>query len=389
MKAHILLFLAALLSICCERGLSDRFPYHAPEFIGDGLEVGTLGEVGLDTQMILNAAGRIMQGKYKEVHSMLIYKDGKLVFEEYYPGHQYQWDGPAYHGRSVEWNRDMMHTIMSCSKSFTSACIGIAVQEGFIEDVHQSIFDYLPDHQHLSSAEKSKITIEHLLTMTSGLKWNEWGAPHGTSANDIDRIYFECSENPIGCVLELPMVAEPGREFTYNGGGILILGEILKNASGLRIDEFAMKYLFEPLGIDSASWYEFDNGSIACEGSLYLKPRDMLKFGICYLNQGQWNGKQIIPGEWVEKSRVPYGNNTGIRIPIDDSGKNGYSYTWWTNELSKSREELDIFKANGWGGQSITVIPDKNMVVVFTGGNYAVRDKLHEILERYILPASS
>ena len=388
MKAYLFLFLFSLLNISCQNNLSDQFPYNPPENINDGLEVGTLAEVGLDSQLILNAVGRIKHGKYKEVHSMLIYKDEKLVFEEYYPGFQFQWDGPGYHGEYVQWDRDRMHSAMSCSKSFTSACVGIAVEKGFIEDVHQSIFDYLPDHQHLNTAGKDAITIEHLLTMTSGLKWNEWSSAHGTSANDIDRIYFECSEDPVSCILGLPLVSEPGKKFTYNGGGIIVLGEIIKNASGMAFDDFSLKYLFEPLGIDSASWFQFDNGSIASEGSLYLTSRDMLKFGITYLNSGVWDDEQIVSEDWVEKSRVPFGNNTGIRIPIDDSGKNGYSYTWWTNELAHSREDVDIFSASGWGGQSITVIPDMNMVVVFTGGNYTGKKKLHEILERFVLPAS-
>jgi CubicO group peptidase (beta-lactamase class C family) len=183
-------------------------------------------------------------------------------------------------------------------------------------------------------------------------------------------------------------VNKPGKKFTYHGGGIIVLGEILKNASGLNMDEFSMNYLFEPLGIDSSTWYQFDNGSIACDGSLNIKPRDMLKFGITYLNNGAWQGEQVVAQKWVEKSRLPYGNNKGIRIPICDSGKNGYSYTWWTNDLSHSGRTVDIYSASGWGGQSITVIPEENMVVVFTGGNYAVRKKLHEILERYIYPSS-
>jgi CubicO group peptidase (beta-lactamase class C family) len=387
MKALIIIMLASFLNLGCDPDLSDQFSYESPECINDGLEVGTLSEVGLDTLMILKIVRRIKQGKYKEVHSMLIYKDGKLVFEEYYSGHAYQWDGPGHHGAYVHWDRDMMHGTMSCSKSFTSACIGIALEKGFIEDVHQSIFEYLPDHQHLNSPQKGNITIEHLLTMTSGLQWNEWG-PHGTSANDIDRIYFDCSDDPLSCILEKPMVGKPGETFTYNGGGMIVLGEILKNASGIRMDSFAMRYLFEPLRIDSASWYVFDNGSIGCEGSLYLKPRDMLKLGITYLNEGKWNGDQVISTDWVEKSSISYGNNTGIRIPIDDSGKNGYSYSWWTNALSHSGETAKTYAATGWGGQAITVIPDKNMVVVFTGGNYTGRKRLHEILERFIFPAS-
>jgi CubicO group peptidase (beta-lactamase class C family) len=386
MKAVISVILFSVLNISCGNHHPCDNSYNPPEFIDDGLDVGTLNEVNIDQQMILKAAASIQQGKYKEVHALLIYKDKKLVFEEYFKGHIYQWDGPGYHGEHVQWDRDMLHHTMSCTKSFTSACIGIAIEQGFIDDVHQSIFNYLPGHQHLNSDGKDRITIEHLLTMTSGLQWNEWGAPHGTSANDIDRIYLDC-EDPVTCVLERSLQNEPGQKFTYNGGGMIILGEILNNAANMNIDRFSMEYLFRPLGVDSTIWYQFENGTIAAEGSLYLTPRNMIKFGAVYLHGGAWHGKQIVPEDWVEKSKVPYNNNTGIRIPIDDSGRNGYAYSWWTNELSLRGRKTKIFSASGWGGQAITVIPDKNMVVVFTGGNYAGRKKLHEILERFILPS--
>lgn len=133
----------------------------------------------MDSNLIAKAVGRICRGKYKELHSMLIYKNDKLVLEEYFSGHKYQWDAQGYRGELVNWNRDMFHSTMSCTKSFTSACIGIAVYQGFIADVHQSIFDYSPDHQYLKTDNREYITIEHLLTMTSGLAWDEWGAAHG------------------------------------------------------------------------------------------------------------------------------------------------------------------------------------------------------------------
>jgi len=379
--------MAFLLNTGCNNDIADQYTYDPPEFIYDGLDTGTLNEAGINTRLVFQAAGRIHQGKHKEVHSMLIFKDGKLVFEEYYPGHKFKWDEPAYHGEPIQWDRDMMHATMSCNKSFTSACIGIAIELGYIESVHKSIFNYLPDHQHLNTGGKDKITIEHLLTMTSGLKWNEWGAAHGTSANDIDRIYFECSNDPVACVLEKPLENEPGESFTYNGGGTIVLGEILKNASKMNIDDFSMKYLFRPLGVDTTAWYRFENGSIAAEGSLYLTPRDMMKLGVLYLNHGEWKGKQLIPSAWVEKSQVPFNNNTGIKIPIDDSGRNGYAYSWWTNHLSHAGKKTPIFSASGWGGQEITVFPDKNMVLVFTGGTYATKKSLHKIMEKYILPS--
>ena len=385
MKALIFLSILTILNPGCNKH-STRYSLGPPEQINDGLEVSTLEEVGMDPEMILKAIERIEQGKYNEVHSMLIFRYGSLVCEQYFRGHKYQWDAPEYHGEMVQWDRDMLHHTMSVTKSFTSACIGIAVEQGYIDNVHESIFSYLPDHQQLKTGGKDQITIEHLLTMTSGLQWNEWGSAHGTSANDIDRIYFECSNDPLACILERSLESEPGQHFNYNGGGTIVLGEILKNAA-MDIGAFASKYLFEPLGIDTFYWYQFENGAYAAEGSLYLTSRDMVKFGAMYLNGGRWMDKKMLSSDWVEKSMTEYNNNSRIRIPIEDSGKNGYGYTWWISEVGSGRHKTKMFRANGWGGQAIMVLPGKEMVVVFTGGNYASKSSLFEILERFILPA--
>jgi len=380
----ILLSLSCLFTSCnyCD----SNFIYHQPENINDGLHVGTLKSVSMDTAIIATAVNKLRCGKFGEVHSMIIYKHNLLVLEEYFPGHKYKWDAPSYYGELVNWNRDMPHLMMSCTKSFTSACIGIAIDQGFITDVHQSIFDYLPNHQQFKTDNREYITIEHLLTMTSGLAWDEWSASHGTSANDIDRLYFEC-EDPIACVLEKPWWAVPGQKFTYNGGGMIILAEILKNATNLNIDDFSMKYLFKPLSVDSIQWGQFENGMYDAAGMLRLTPRAMLKLGITYLNDGEWNGTRIISSAWVENSSEPYNNNVSINIPGEDSGENGCGYTWWTSELSHSGDKIKMFRAGGWGGQEIMVFPELDMVIVFTGGNYDAETSLYKLLEKFILPA--
>ena len=387
MKKWILIIsILAIFNASCKLDISGQYTYQPPGNNNDGLEVGAFDEVNIDETLIIKAVNRIHRGSFGEVHSILIYKDGKLVLDEYFQGHKYQWDAPGYYGELVYWNRNMAHQIMSCTKSFTSACIGIAIDLGFIDNVHQSIFDYLPDHQYLKTNNREYITIEHLLTMTSGLAWNEWGAPHGTSANDIDMLYFDC-EDPIACVLQKPWWSVPGEKFTYNGGGMVILGEILKNATNMNIEEFSMKYLFEPLNINKPLWTQYGNGMFDAAGSLILTPRDMIKLGVTYLNDGVWNGKSIISSEWVENSSGTYNQNKDIKIPIDDSGRNGYAYSWWTSNLSHSCDKLEMFRADGWGGQNIMVLPDQNTVVVFTGGNYQSKTKEFKILKKYILPA--
>ena len=386
-KYYIFIFLQlAFLGFSCNN-CQEIYKYHAPQLLDDGLEVGSLAQVNMDTQILSRAIDCIYEKKYDQIHAFLLYKDGMLVLEEYFSGNKYQWDGENYHGERIQWDRDSLHVIMSCTKSITSACIGIAINQGYIKDVHESIFNYLPDHQQYKKEGKEAITIEHLLTMTSGLVWDEWHGAHGTVANDIDRIYIEYQSDPISGVLGKPLAHPPGEEFTYNGGGMIILGEILKNASQKNIGEFAKENLFSPLGIDSVWWYQFENGTFACDGSIKMTPRDMVKFGVTYLNEGSWKNQRIVSKEWVEQSKKPYRNNVGINVPIDDSGKNGYAYSWWTNEISIAGSKKALFQAAGWGGQEIIVIPDDQLVVVFTGGNYVVKKKLYRLIKKYILPS--
>ncbi len=375
-----------MLFVSCSN-CASKYSYRTPESTGDGLKVGTLEQVGIDSLMIAKAIDCIYENKYDQVHAMLIYKDHMLVFEEYFEGNKYKWDGPDHYGERIKWDKDSMHVIMSCTKSITSACIGIAVDQGHINSVYQSIFNYLPDHQKFKTDGREMITIEHLLTMTSGLKWDEWSSAHGTTANDIDKLYFDYQSDPISGVLEKSLEDKPGEVFTYNGGGMIILGEILKHATNMNIGDFSKEYLFKPLGIDSVYWYQFENGAYACDGSIKMTPREMLKFGVAYLNGGTWNNQRILSAEWVENSKKTYNNNTRINIPIDDSGRNGYAYSWWTNSVYISGEKVKLFQAGGWGGQEIIVFPDHNMVVVFTGGNYVVKKHIYKILKRFILPA--
>ena len=210
-KTILIISILLLFNVSCTLEPSGQYTYLPPENINDGFDVGILDEVNIDSVLIKKAVNKIHCGKYKEVHSMLIFKDDKLVFEEYFKGHKYKWDGADHHGESVTWDRSMEDVMQSVTKSITSACIGIAIDNGFIKSVHQSIFDYLPNHKHLNIDGKDKITIEHLLTMTSGLEGNEWNAPYSNTDNPIVNLWF--CEDPITCVLEKPLINEPEQVF--------------------------------------------------------------------------------------------------------------------------------------------------------------------------------
>ena len=393
----ILLFSAILIILTgCGSEPLHTYSYRQPEQLNDDFKVGSLPRANMDVNLLESAVDDIQGGIYGEIHSLLIYKDGKLVFEEYFPGHDYQWDDPNFHGNWVTWNVDRRHNIHSAGKSITSACIGIAIDQGFIESVDQSIFDYLPEHQHLNTSGKDQITIEHLLTMTSGLEWDEWGTSYSDENNDVIALWLDC-EDPIACILEKPLVSEPGTKFYYSGGNMIILGEIIKNATGMDIESFSWQYLFEHIGIETPPWRWIENtGVIYAGGDQQLTPREMLKFGVTYLDDGKWNGQQIIPESWVENGAVPNSGpdnrwfNSPLRpIPPGDNtwGARGYSYTWWTHDFSNGGKKISAYWAFGWGGQKIVVFPDQNAVVVFTGGNYTSADATARILVKNVIPA--
>ena len=266
-------------------------------------------------------------------------------------------------------------------------CIGIAIDQGYIESVHQSIFEYLPDYQYLRTEENEKITIEDVLTMTSGLAWDEWGVSLASIENDQIGVWF-WEDGPMDFILRREVVSQPGTRFNYSGGDIQILVEILRNATGMPLDEFSATYLFEPMGIGSYDWWlVFPSGEIQGAGGLKLTPRDMVKIGAMMLNHGVWDESRIISEDWISKCITSHAGNTGIKVPGEDLGKVGYGYTWWTKRFRYDGQNIGMYFALGWGGQKIMVLPELDMVVVFTGANYNAKVHQFEVVERFILPA--
>lgn len=381
----IAFFLLCVIYISCYSASASAVLFTGNSY--NEIGVDTADKRNIDSLVLKKAAAEISEGKYGEVHAMLIYKDNKIVFEEYFPGHQYKWEGPNHHGEWINWDKSMPHGVKSVSKSITSLCIGIAIDKGFIKSVGQSVFDYLPDHQYLKRDGKEKITIEHLLTMTSGLEWGEWNASLSSKQNDIVGIWFQ-EKDPVSFILEKPLIKEPGTVFNYSGGNTIILGEIIRHASGMDLAAFANKYLFKPVGIDIADWsLRYKNGVIEAGGGLEITPRDLLKIGALCLNKGLYNGQSIVSEHWIEKCRSPYSANTHIFIPGHFSGGHGYAYSWWLKSYKKAGKEFNMFHAVGWGGQDLIILPELNMVVVFTGGNYVPLTTTFSILDKYILPA--
>jgi CubicO group peptidase (beta-lactamase class C family) len=195
------------------------------------------------------------------------------------------------------------------------------------------------------------------------------------------------SDDPVAYYLNKPLTDKPGTSFKYSGGCNTLLGKILLNATRMGLDEFSGKYLFGPLGIDPYYWARYKNGTIDAAGSLRITPRDMIKIGATFLNNGMWGGKRIISEQWVEKSTASYPGNSWMNNWDDYWGLRGYGYMWWTHMFNRGAQRIDMYYAAGWGGQFIMVIPVLNTVVVFTEGNYLSYRPAFKILKKYIIPA--
>ena len=379
----LLILLGFLVGACEEDSLTNppgaNYNYTVPEETGDGWETASLSSVGMNTSKIESLVNKIKSNTYEEVHSVVVIKNDKLVFEEYFPGHDFLYNGQNFHGAYIEFDRDTRHNTHSVTKSFTSALVGIAVDKGLIQSIDEKIFNYFADYSSLLDQQKEKISIKHMLTMSSGFQWNEWDVSISQGNHDIVR--FNQSSDPIYYLLSKPIVTEPGTAYYYNGGAVDLLGQIVKRATNMDVKIFSSTYLFGLLGITNYNWQTlYPSGITCCHGDVYITPRDMAKIGYLHLKKGIWKGTRIISEEWINNSVQNH-----IIPPVNWAY--GYGYLWWLKRYNSSSHLYYSFNAEGWGGQQIIVIPSEDMVVVFTGANYVSNTPNDEIMSSYILPA--
>jgi len=361
---YFIIVILLLSSISCSKhDNTETYTYNPPEALNDGLEVSYLDSAGFDKELIEYMIDHIKN--YKYIHSILIVRNDKLVMEEYFAGY-----------RSYTLNNTY-----SVTKSFCSALVGIAIDKKYINSVNDPIKTYLQEY-YIDWTGKENITIHHLLTMSSGYEWDEDTAPYGTPENSHTQM--NQSPDQVKYVIERPVAAEPGKEFRYNSGTVNVLGKIVANSIDMEFDTFATSYLFKPLGINRHKWYIYPSGIYHTGGNLEITSRDMIKFGLLYLNHGRWKGQQIISEEWINLSVQHH-----IETPQSEVY---YGYLWWKRPLLMlNGQRVDGYTAEGFGGQTIFVLPGYNMVVVFTSGVDWNEEELTyqpvEILEQFILPA--
>lgn len=266
-----------------------------------------------------------------EIYASVTVRDGYIVDEYYREGY----------------GADSVFRLNSCSKSFTGALVGIAIEEGLIGGVDDQLATYFPQ---LAGTEKGQITIGQLLQHTSGLEWHEW--------NGDDSSFFElnAAENWVDYVLQKPLVATPGSSFNYTTGGPHLLAAILEQVTDDSLFHYARTHLFEPLGMSSMQWRADPQNVLDGGNGIEMTARDAARFGQLYLNGGSWQGRQLVPRTWVEEStRAQVG-------PIGNSGS--YGYLWWTRQFGA--QGYDTYFAMGAMGQFIFVVPQLDLVTVMT-----------------------
>ncbi|MCL6088012.1 MAG: beta-lactamase family protein, partial [Actinobacteria bacterium] len=359
-----------------------NYTYSKPKLTDDGWDVADLDEKGVNKEMLSDLIVQIKKGKYQNIHSIVIVKEGKLVFEEYFGGYGFSLYGDKFRGTYIDFNADITHDLASVTKIITATLAGIAIDNDFIKSVNEKIIDFFPEYSKLFDKEKSKITVENLLTMTSGLKWNEMDA-YSSDENDYSKLYS--SADPIEYLLSKPMANKPGTKWYYSSGDVTLLGEIIYKATGKKVDDFSREYLFDPLGITNAYWLYMKNNIVSTAGGLMMRPRDMAKIGYLYLNNGKWLDKQILSEDWIKAStrgfiQVPEGEWTDWH-----GHESGYQWFLRTDDVNSIK--VDSLVRTGWGGQRIIAYPGLNTVVVLTGGNYATYDYANDLamLKDYIL----
>lgn len=325
--------------------------YLKPIDINDGLNVSTLEEHKLDTAMFNKLNQDICNGKYGNLHSLLVIENSDLVIEQYYN----------------EWEKRRLHVLASNTKSFNSLLIGVAIEKGYIKNVDQRMLDFFPDYENLKKDSlKNKITIKDLLTMTSGFQWDEQSLPL-TDPNNMGR-KMDLTDNWLKSALLLPMDTIPGTKYVYSGPNNIILGEIIKKSTGQNIAEFAEKYLFEPIGIKEYEWLS-KNGIYDGGGGLKLKSRDIAKYGLLHLKKGKWIDTVIVSENWINEIFTPF---IEIKSPF-------YSCYQW--QLVKTEFGFNAWFIPGNGGQIINIIPDLDMVIVINADNRNVPLEKREPLE--------
>ena len=334
---------------------NQNYVYQPPEPVNEEIQSAALDEMGIDTSIFLGFMEEMNSGKYDHIHSIIVTKNNKFVFEEYFHG---------YH-------REYLHDIRSAFKSLASLTVGKAMMEDNELQLDNRILDYYRNYKE-TDPRKEEITIRHALTMSTGI-----------SLEDEDEMQWKHNDW-VAYKLDLPMATNPGTKFEYSSGGTHLLTGVIQESTNIYLPLFIYDRILRPLGIDRFQMLTSPRWRGYLAGSCYLRPIDFAKIGLLVLNRGRWNGQQIIAESWIAESTRPH--IKGSWPPNSD-----YGYLWRVLERKIGGKPMKTVEAWGNGGQFLIVIPEVEMTITMTGGNYnlfpQMEDRPFSLLNQYILPS--
>jgi hypothetical protein len=354
---------------------STTYFYFPPVQLDDDIATATLASASANQTLMQNLGTKVLNKvNCHEIHSILVCKDNKLVYEEYFFGNNdtinFENNVARVSLPGIQWTRTMKHYVASTTKAFTSTVVGMALaQKGLTAD--ERVSKYFPTYSSLFTGDKSNILIKNCLNMQSGLNWNEWGGP------DLNNMWK--SADFVQFVFSHDTRSAPGTEWVYISGLPNVEMRLVQNMLGDSTAKFIRQNMLEPLGITDIKW-ETQPGGICPEGAarLFIRPRDMMKWGLTCCNGGKWKDKQIIPAAWLTTCQSA------------QAGGN-YSYHFWVKQYTYSGKTVNEFSAEGDGGNYVCMFPSINVVVVFTGGLYlespTYDNQIRDVLTNFILPA--
>lgn len=360
MKTRMILILIMCLTVMiipgCSKKTYERITQKAP-FPTNEWSFAHPEELGVSSEMLDKADKRIRKA-YPNIESLLVIKEGYLIYEKYYNSN----------------HENKISDTYSVTKSFMSAITGIAIEKGFIASIDDKVSDYIPEYfTMLDDTRKKDITIKQVLTMTGGLE-----------SIDSNYVTFFYSEDWTEAALDKPMTSNPGEVFVYNTGLTQLLSAVISRTSSMSVMDFAEGNLFKKIGMNVTCWQSDENGNNGGGSGLCLTSQDMARFGYLYLNEGMWEGEQVISLEWVKDSLTSH-------IKANDT--QDYGYLFWIEEITDTvnNKTYSMFQAYGSGGQIIMVIPELDMVIVITCDRAIspkVKPMTRAIITDYILPSA-
>ncbi len=317
-----------------------------------------------DEKLIREMNGRILEKRFKNITSIVVIKNNKLLLEEYFNGS----------------SRKTLHDTRSVGKSFASTMTGIAIQEGYIKNENQSLktFYNLKNYTNYSPA-KDSVTLKNLLTMSSSFEGSDQDE---NSPGNEENMYP--TDNWLKFALDLPIdkAKRNGKQWDYFTAGVVVIGDILNQKVPGGLEAYAEKKLFEPLDIQHYKWQYTPQKVANTAGGLVLETLELAKYGQLYQNKGKWNGRQILPQKWVEKSFSNY-------FP-DNQNHSGYGYLFWREVFEINGKTYEAYACSGNGGNKVYIFKNIPFVVVVTATAYNqpyAHPQVKKIMSNYILPA--